>query len=167
MCYVIFPQKVNAFEFGGYILLTIPNIKFHGNQLIVCPVVRWGHTQEHKQTYMAKSILPLRRYFLKMKKEAKSALRERGCVKSEGNSCFAEMLIVFITVLIWLTQDISNASRQIRLVRSGINGTRPKFQKDFSVNSQATAMTAFLPFFHSFTSSLPVKRLPYKKINEY
>ena len=156
MCYVIFPQKVNAFEFGGYILLIISNLKYHENQLIVCPVVRWGHTQKQKHAEMAKRIVPLLRYFLKMQKEAKSALRERGCVNSEGNPCLEKMLIAFVTVLMWLSQNISKASRQNRLARIGINGTRPKFQAEFSLNSHATFVTSFLPFFHSFSSSLPV-----------
>jgi hypothetical protein len=53
-------------------------------------------------------------------------------------------------------ENISNASRQNRFVRTGINGTRPKFQKEFSVNSHSTAVTAILPFLHCFASSLPV-----------
>ena len=76
--------------------------------------------------------------------------------KSEGNPCLAKRLITFITVLMRLTQNISNAYRQNRLVRTGIKGTLLKLQTEFSVNSYATAVTAILQFLRCFASSLPV-----------
>jgi hypothetical protein len=69
--------------------------------------------------------------------------------KSERNPCLAERLIAFVRVLTWLTQNISNASRRNRLVRTGIRGTSLKFQTEFSVNSHPI----FCKFFHSSTVS--------------